>query len=111
MGCVGLDVLGERAVCVFGGVAGGEAGADACAGYDGEGVGRGCDGGDVHADDGDGRLGPQAGCNATGTCQGYGVEDAGVTAEVCFCVFEFGLGGAVQAFDGYGAGGVVQGGQ
>ena len=111
VGCVGLDVLGERAVCVFGGVAGCEAGADACSGYDGEGVGGGCDTGDVHADNGDCRLGPQAGCNATGACQGYGVEDAGVAAEVCLGVFEFGLGGAVQALDGYGAGGVVQGGE
>ena len=67
--------------------------------------------GDVHADDGDCRLGPQAGGNATGARQGYGVEDAGVVAEVCFGVFEFGFGGAVQAFDGYGAGGVVQGGE
>ena len=110
VGCVCLDVFGECAVYVFGVVAGCEAGADACAGYDGEGVGGGCDGGDVHADDGDCRLGPQAGCDGSGACQGYGVEDAGVVAEVCFGVFEFGFGGAVQAFDGYGAGGVVQGG-
>ena len=68
VGCVCLDVFGECAVCVFGVVAGCEAGADACAGYDGEGVGGGCDGGDVHADDGDCRLGPQAGGNATGAC-------------------------------------------
>ena len=71
VGCVGLDVLGERAVCVFGGVAGCETGADACSGEDCQGVGGGCDGGDVHADDGDGRLGPQAGGDGSGACEGY----------------------------------------
>ena len=96
-------------MCVLGVVAGCQAGANTGSRDHSEGVGGGCDAGDVHTDDGDCRLGPQAGCNGSGACQGYGVEDAGVAAEVCFSVFEFGFGGAVQAFDGYGAGGIVQG--